>query len=215
MPLTSVIPSRFAATRKPYSDDVDLLPLVLASGWASGVNAYAVVVMMGLLGRFAGVDGVPDSVQSTDVLLLAGGMFSVEFVTDKVPYVDSLWDTVSTAIRPTIGAMIGYLLAGEADSVNSAWYAAAGGGSALASHLVKAGIRLAVNASPEPVTNVTVSIGEDLTVAGVVTLALLHPWLALAVASTLFLLGAGLVVVLFRLVRRGWARRQERRIARA
>jgi hypothetical protein len=182
------------------------MPLVLTSGWASGVNAYAVIVVMGLLGRYAGLDTVPTAVQRTDVLLLAGGMFLVEFVTDKIPYVDSMWDSVSTLIRPTIGATVGYLLAGDAESVNAALYAVAGGGSALASHVVKAGNRLAINASPEPVTNVTVSLGEDVTVAGVVALALYHPWVALGIASALFLIGSILVVVLFRFVIRGWQR---------
>lgn len=188
------------------------MPLVLSSGWASGVNAYAVIVVMGLLGRYAGVDAVPTSVQHTSVLLLAGGMYLVEFVTDKIPYVDSMWDSVSTLIRPTIGAMLGYLLAGDADSVNTALYAAAGGGSALASHLVKAGNRLAINASPEPVTNVTVSLGEDITVAGVVALALYHPWVALGIASVLFVVGAILVIVLFRFVVRGWRRWKARSV---
>ncbi len=186
------------------------MPLVLTSGWASGINAYAVIVVMGLLGRYAGIDAVPTSVQHTDVLLLAGGMYLVEFVTDKIPYVDSMWDTVSTLIRPTIGAMLGYLIAGDADSVNSALYATVGGGSALASHLVKGGTRLAINASPEPVTNATVSLGEDVTVVGVVALAWYHPWVALGIASVLFVVGAVLVIVLFRYVVRGWRRWKSR-----
>jgi hypothetical protein len=194
---------------------VDLMALVLTSGWASGINAYAVIVLMGLLGRYTGLDGIPSSVQETQVLIVAAGMYAVEFVTDKIPYVDSLWDTISTLIRPTLGAMLGYLIAGDADSVNQAWYAAAGGGSALASHLVKAGIRLAVNSSPEPVTNITVSLGEDLTVAAVVTLALVSPWLALTIASLLFLVGVALLIVLFRLVRQGWRRWRSRRVAHA
>ena len=187
------------------------MPLVMTSGWASGINAYAVVVIMGLLGRFAGLDAVPESVQGTDVLLIAGGLYAVEFVTDKIPYVDSAWDAISTAIRPTVGAMLGYLLAGQADSLDQAWYAVVGGGTALASHLVKAGIRLAVNASPEPVTNMTVSLGEDVTVSGVVLLALYHPWLALGIAATLFLIGVALVIVLFGLIRRGYRRWRARR----
>ncbi len=191
------------------------MALVLTSGWASGINAYAVIVLMGLLGRYTGLDGIPSSVQETQVLIVAAGMYAVEFVTDKIPYVDSLWDTISTLIRPTLGAMLGYLIAGDADSVNQAWYAAAGGGSALASHLVKAGIRLAVNSSPEPVTNITVSLGEDLTVAAVVTLALVSPWLALTIASLLFLVGVALLIVLFRLVRQGWRRWRSRRVAHA
>jgi hypothetical protein len=79
---------------------------------------------------------------------------------------------------------------------------------------VKAGLRLAVNASPEPVTNVTLSLGEDLTVAGVITLALWHPWVALGVATTLFVAGVTLVLLLLRVVRRGMRRWQARRTAR-
>jgi hypothetical protein len=194
---------------------VDLLPLVLTSGWATGINAYAVIVLMGLLGRFAGVDAVPESVQHTSVLAIAGGLYAVEFVTDKIPYVDSVWDALSTIVRPTIGAMLGYLIAGDADSVNQALYASLGGGSALASHVVKAGNRLAINSSPEPVSNIVVSLGEDLTVAGVITLALFHPWVALTLASFFFVVGLVLMIVLFSLVRRGWRRWRARQTARA
>lgn len=194
---------------------MDLLPLVLTSGWASGINAYAVIVLMGLLGRFAGVDAVPESMQHTNVLAIAGGLYAVEFVTDKIPYVDSLWDGLSTIVRPTIGAMLGYLIAGDAESVNQALYASVGGGSALASHLVKAGNRLAINSSPEPFSNIVVSLGEDLTVAGVVTLAVFHPWIALTLASFFFLVGLTLMILLFSLVRRGWRRRRARQTARA
>jgi hypothetical protein len=193
---------------------VDPLPLVLTTGWGSGINAYAVVLVMGLFGRYAGVDSVPSALTHTDVLVAAAVMFGIEFVTDKIPYVDSGWDAISTAIRPTVGAIIGLLVAGDAGSLHQAVYGVVGGGSALASHLVKGGLRLAVNASPEPVTNVTVSLGEDLTVAGVITLALWHPWVALGVAITLFVTGVGLVFVLLRWIRRGlrgWeARRTER-----
>jgi hypothetical protein len=185
---------------------VNLLPLVLTSGWASGVNAYAVVAVMGLVGRIAGLDEVPAAVQQPAVIAIAAATFAVEFVADKVPYVDSLWDGVSTLVRPTVGAVLGYLIAGDSTTVNTSAYAVAGGGSALASHLVKAGLRLAVNASPEPFTNIAVSSAEDVTVVGVVSLALYHPWLALGIASLLFVVGAVLVAVLFRLVLRGLRR---------
>jgi hypothetical protein len=191
---------------------VNLLPLVLTSGWASGVNAYAVIAVMGLLGRIGGLDQVPAAVQQPAVIAVAAAMFAVEFVADKVPYVDSLWDGGSTLVRPTVGAVLGYLIAGDSTTVNASAYAIAGGGSALASHLVKAGLRLAVNASPEPFTNIAVSSAEDVTVVAVVSLALYHPWLALGIASLLFLTGAVLVVVLFRLVLRG-LRRSRRRSA--
>jgi hypothetical protein len=194
---------------------VDLLPLVLTTGWGSGINAYAVVLVMGLCGRFAGVDSVPAALTHTDVLVAAAVMFGIEFVTDKIPYVDSGWDAISTAIRPTVGAIIGLLVAGDAGSLHQAVYGIVGGGSALASHLVKGGLRLAVNSSPEPVTNVTVSLGEDLTVAGVITLALWHPWVALGVATTLFVTGVGLVFVLLRWIRGGLRRWEARRTERA
>ncbi|MGI8888014.1 MAG: DUF4126 domain-containing protein [Nocardioidaceae bacterium] len=190
---------------------MEIWPLVLTSGWASGINAYGVVFVMGLMGRYADVASVPENLQHPVVLALAGGMFLIEFVADKVPYVDSLWDSISTVIRPTIGATVGYLIAGDAESVNQALLAAAGGGSALASHLVKGGLRLAINASPEPVTNVAVSLGEDITVASVVTLALYHPLIALGISFVLFMTGLVLVIVLFRLVRRGFRRWRSRR----
>jgi hypothetical protein len=192
---------------------MELLPAVFSSGWASGVNAYLVVLGLGLYGRYVGADEVPEALTRTDVLVVAAVMYAIEFVADKIPYVDSVWDTISTAIRPTVGAVIGVLLAGDASSVEQATMAVVGGGSALASHLVKAGIRLAVNGSPEPASNATVSVGEDLTVAGVVTLVVYHPWWALGISATLLVLGAVVVVMLARWVRRGWRQRRERRAA--
>ena len=89
-----------------------------------------------------------------DVLAVAGFMFAMEFVADKIPYIDSTWDAISTAIRPTAGAVIGVLLAGDAASLDQAVLGVVGGGTALLSHLAKAGGRLAINSSPEPVTNI-------------------------------------------------------------
>jgi hypothetical protein len=179
---------------------------VLASGWASGINAYLVVVVLGLLGRFADVGGVPEALTRTDVLVVAGILYLVEFVADKVPYLDSIWDAISTAIRPTAGAVLGLLLAGDASSVEQAVLAASGGGAALLSHLVKGGLRLVVNTSPEPVTNIGTSLGEDVVVAGVAALALLHPYTALAIAGVLLVLGLTLLVLLWTRVRRGYLR---------
>lgn len=189
----------------------ELLPLVFASGWASGVNAYATVLLLGLLGRFAGVDAVPSGLERTDVLIAAAVLFVVELVADKVPYVDSTWDTIHTAIRPTVGAVIGLLVAGEADSLETAVLTATGGVTALVSHLVKAGLRLAVNTSPEPASNIAVSVAEDVSVAGVVALAVAAPWVAAGIAALLLVSGATLVVLLASRIRRGLRRRRERR----
>ncbi len=178
-----------------------MLPLVLSNGWAAGVNAYAVVVILGLAGRL-GLADAPEPLMRTDVLLAAGCLYAVEFVTDKIPYVDSVWDAVHTAIRPTIAAALGALLAGDADTLTQALAATGAGVTALASHGVKAGLRVAINSSPEPVTNITASLVEDLLVAVVVVLALSYPWVALSIAGALLVGGLVLVVRLLRRLRR-------------
>ena len=189
---------------------MDALPLAVSSGWASGVNAYLVVLVLGIADRVGDLAEVPDVLGRLDVLAVAGFLYAMEFVADKIPVVDSAWDVVSTAIRPTAGAVIGVLLAGEASSLDQAVLGVVGGGTARLSHLVKAGSRLAINSSPEPVTNVLASVAEDVAVLGVVVLALENPRLAAGVAGVL--LAAGLVVLYLvaRLVRRGWRRLRRR-----
>jgi len=182
--------------------------MVFSSGWASGVNAYATVLLLGLFGRFTELDAfpIPDALTRTDVLVAAALLYAVEFVVDKIPYVDSGWDLVSTAVRPSIGAVIALLVAGDASSLDQALYTTFGGTTALVSHVVKSGLRLALNASPEPFTNVGASVAEDTAVAGVVTLAVHYPWWAFGVAATLLALGLILLYLLLRYVRRGLTR---------
>jgi hypothetical protein len=194
---------------------VELLPVVLTSGWASGINAYLVVLVLGLIGRFTEVAGIPEGLTRTDVLVVAAILYLVELVADKIPYFDSLWDAVSTAIRPTVGAVIGLLIAQDAPTLEQAVLAACGGAAALVSHLVKGGLRLIVNTSPEPASNITVSVGEDVAVAGVTTLAVLNPGLALAIAALLLVTGVLLLVLLWSRVLRGWRRFRAWRARRA
>jgi hypothetical protein len=194
---------------------VELLPVVLTSGWASGINAYLVVLVLGLIGRFTEVAGIPEGLTRTDVLAVAAVLYLVELVADKIPYFDSLWDAVSTAIRPTVGAVIGLLIAQDAPTLEQAILAACGGAAALVSHLVKGGLRLIVNTSPEPASNITVSVGEDVAVAGVTTLAVLNPGLALAIAALLLVTGILLLVLLWSRVLRGWRRLRAWRARRA
>ena len=194
---------------------MELLPVVLASGWASGINAYLVVLVLGLIGRFGQVAEIPLGLTRTDVLVVAAILYVVELVADKIPYFDSLWDAVSTAIRPTVGAVIGLLMAQDAPTLQTAILAASGGAAALISHLVKGGLRLIVNTSPEPASNITVSVGEDVAVAGVTTLAVLNPGLALAIAALLLLTGILLLVLLWSRVLRGWRRFRAWRARRA
>jgi len=185
--------------------------MVFTSGWASGVNAYAVVLVLGLFGRFGGVDSVPPALQRTDVLVVALILFAVEMVADKVPYLDSAWDAAHTFVRPVVGAALGLLIAGDASSLEQAVLAATGGVTALASHVVKAGLRAAVNTSPEPASNIAVSSAEDLTVAGVVSLSLVAPWVAAGVAGVLLVIGAALVLLALSRIRAARARRRSRR----
>ena len=185
---------------------MDTLSLAFSSGWASGVNAYLVVLVLGVADRLHDLGQVPDVLARWDVLAAAGFLYAMEFVADKIPYVDSTWDAVSTAIRPTVGAVIGVLLAGEASSLDQAVAGVVGGGTALLSHLVKAGGRLAINTSPEPVTNIGASIAEDVAVLGVVAFAIEQPRAAAAVAGVLLVVGLVLLVVVGRAVRRGWRR---------
>jgi hypothetical protein len=185
---------------------VNALALVFSSGWASGLNCYLVVLVLGVADRVHDTQQVPDVLQRWDVLGVAAFCYAMEFVADKIPYVDSTWDAISTVIRPTAGAVVGVLLAGQADSLNGAVAAAVGGGTALLSHAVKAGTRLAVNASPEPVTNVAASVSEDAAVLAVVWFAIQHPRAAAVVAAVLLAGGLVLLHHLARLVRRGWRR---------
>jgi hypothetical protein len=188
-----------------------LLPVVFTSGWASGVNAYATVLLLGLLGRFGGVDGIPAGLQRTDVLVAAAILYAVEFVADKIPYVDSTWDAVHTFIRPVIGTVIGLLAGGDATSLDQAVLAATGGVTALASHLVKSGLRLAINTSPEPASNIGVSLLEDFSVAGIISLAVAAPWVAAGIAAVLLAIGITLVVLLASRIRRARERWRARR----
>jgi hypothetical protein len=185
---------------------VGALAFVFSSGWASGLNCYLVVLVLGLSDRVHDTEQVPDVLQRWDVLGVAAFLYAMEFVADKIPYVDSTWDAVSTAIRPTAGAVVGVLLAGQADSLNGAVAAVVGGGSALLSHAVKSGARLAINSSPEPVTNIGASLTEDAAVLGVVWFAIQHPEAAAAIAAVLLVAGLVLLYFLSRLVRRGWRR---------
>ena len=182
-----------------YPPRVSLLPLVFSTAWASGVNAFLAVLLLGLADRFGDLAQVPDQLARTDVLIGSGALFAVEFVADKIPYVDSTWDAVSTVVRPTIGTVLALLISGDADTVEQAAYAALGGSTALASHVVKAGGRLAINTSPEPFTNIAVSLGDVL-------LAINHPWLALGLSVLLLVVGVAVLVLVLRVVRRGWQR---------
>jgi hypothetical protein len=186
---------------------VDLAATVFSSGWASGVNAYATVAMLSGLAK-AGVAGVPEQLDNNAILIGALIMFAVEFIADKVPYFDSLWDSVHTVIRPAIGSALGFTFTGDAE-VSSLDEALGGGGAgltALASHGVKAGLRLGINTSPEPASNIIASLTEDSLTLTVAYFAIENPELAAAIAFVLLVAGIILVILLWKSIRAAWKR---------
>jgi hypothetical protein len=184
-------------------DTPQLLALAAALGWASGIRLYAVVLLTGLAGYFGFVE-LPQGLhvlQHPAVLAAAGFMCFVEFFADKIPYVDTLWDTVHTLIRIPAGAALAAGVLG-ADGHAMAWAGAILGGSlAATSHMTKLTTRAAVNTSPEPFSNLAVSLAEDGFVVFMLWLSATHP-LVFAIALLLSLVvGVVLLVTLYRFLR--------------
>lgn len=180
-----------------------VLASIMGTGWASGVNLYATVLLLGLFGRF-GVAETPEVLQHPWILGAAAAMYALEFVADKVPLLDSVWDVAHTVVRPVGAALLGGELAGG--DVSAALGGGVSGGMALGAHAVKAGARLAINTSPEPVTNIGVSLGEDVLVAAMVWFAVTYPWIAGTAAVVLLLAGSVVLVAAWRVVRAGLQR---------
>ena len=164
------------------NDIVNTLALTLGASWASGINLYAAILALGIMGSMGAMDLPPGLEILSDpmVIAAAGFMYFVEFFADKTPGLDTGWDAIHTFIRIPAGAM---LAAGAVGDVAPAAEFAAflvGGGIAATAHATKAGSRVLINTSPEPVSNWTASIAEDITVFGGIWAALNYPWAFLA-----------------------------------
>ncbi len=195
--------------------DAAVIGLVAGTGWASGVNLYGAVLALGLFGRY-GPGGVPEVLTRTDTLVFVGILFALEFVADKIPLFDTVWDALHTVVRPAGAAVLAVLLTGEAATVQQAVAALGAGGLALSAHTTKATARLAVNTSPEPISNAGVSLLEDGLVAAVVWFAVTNPVVALVLVAVLVVAGTALTITLFAAARRGLrAWRARRRVRRA
>jgi len=190
--------------------------LIFTSGVASGVNSYAAVLVLGLLGRFGHIAAVPPVLERPSVLAAAAALYIGQFVVGKIPMLDSVWDVVHTALRPVVGGAVGAVMAQHAHANSAATIAAAalGGGSALASHVVKTGTRVGINASPEPFSNIVASLLEDLGVAGLVLFAVFHPVAGATVAAVALAVGIALFALLASRIRRAWHRRRDARLRR-
>jgi hypothetical protein len=157
------------------------LALALGAGWASGLNLYAAILVLGLLGATGNIV-LPEHLEILKnplVIGAAGVMYVVEFVADKIPGADTGWDAVHTFIRIPAGAMLAAGAVGEVDPAIAVAAGILGGGLAAGSHALKAGSRVLINTSPEPFTNWTASVVEDAAVVAGLWTALKYPWLFL------------------------------------
>jgi ABC-type multidrug transport system fused ATPase/permease subunit len=193
-------------------DTPGLVAIAAALGWASGLRLYAVVFLTGLAGYLGWVE-LPAGLQllQTPLLLGASGlMLVVEFFADKIPLVDSLWDAIHTVVRIPAGAALAAAVFGADPTSGSLAAALMGGTLAATSHLAKASTRAAVNTSPEPFSNVAMSLLGD----GVVPLALwlswTHPTLFFAALALVLVVMVALVVVLAKFLRRSVRRLMDR-----
>ena len=156
---------------------------------AAGVNLYATVALLGLASRYGWV-ALPEQFQAFNhpwVIGLAGALYVVEFFADKIPWVDTMWDTVHTFVRPVGGALIAVAALGDASPATEGLVALLGGTVAAGSHLTKAGTRVAANASPEPFSNWALSLAEDAFVVALGFVTLKYPLLALAISALVLL----------------------------
>ena len=184
-------------------DTPQLLALAAALGWASGFRLYAAVFLTGFAGWMGWIQLPPGLhvLQHPGVLVASGFMLLAEFFADKIPFVDSMWDAVHTVIRIPAGAALAAGALG-ADNQAMAWIAALAGGSlAATSHAAKMTTRAAVNTSPEPFSNMAVSLAEDGLVVFMLWLSATHPVVFAIVLVVSLVLAAILLVVLLRFLR--------------
>ncbi|HQO28989.1 MAG TPA: DUF4126 domain-containing protein [Accumulibacter sp.] len=183
-------------------DLMGLLALAAGLGWASGVRLYAALFIVGVVGKMGWVP-LPEGLRVLEhswVLSAAGAMLLVEFLADKVPLIDSLWDSVQGFIRIPAGAALAAMAFGGQGVEWQTAMAIVGGGLTTGAHLAKAGTRATVNLSPEPLSNIVTSLGEDTLVAVVLWLAFAHPWALFAFLAVFVLLLLWLLPKVFRLV---------------
>ncbi|MDO5645641.1 MAG: DUF4126 domain-containing protein [Dermabacter sp.] len=181
---------------------MEALMMTLSSGVVSGVRPYLMLFVLGIAGRFFGIEQVPEVMQRTDVLVIAAVLVVVDFLADKIQFLDSFWDALHTVVRPVAGGAIGFLMGGETDTTTAIVLAVIGAVSALGTHTAKATVRAAVNVSPEPVSNVLVSGAEDIGAVGLAFAAVLLPILAGLFAIAFLVTAAAATILIWRAIAR-------------
>jgi len=169
---------------------IKTISLTMGAAWASGINLYATILVLGFMGLTENIvlpQGL-DIIMNPMVMAAAGFMYFVEFFADKVPGVDTGWDAIHTFVRIPAGVMIAAGAVGEVNPAVTMAAAILGGGVAAGSHFTKAGTRVLINASPEPVSNWTASVLEDIAVIAGVWAALQHPVIFLVLLAVFIIL---------------------------
>jgi hypothetical protein len=180
--------------------------------FASGLNLYATIAVLGLCQHYQLVT-LPEPFRAFDHPIVIGAalvMYLVEFIADKIPWFDSIWDAIHTVVRPIGGALVAVTAMGQASPLATALVALVGGSVAMTTHVTKAGTRAAVNTSPEPFSNWFLSVSEDAIAIAVSYVALQHPYVAAAFAVGLLVAFIATASLIVRAVRRRFARRQTR-----
>lgn len=186
-----------------YQELISIIALIMGVGWASGINLYAVVLVLGLAGSTGNIDLPPELavVQNPMVIMAAGVMYFVEFIADKVPGVDTGWDTLHTFIRIPAGALLAVGAVGDVTPALEIAAGLMGGTMAGASHLTKFSTRALINTSPEPFSNWVASISEDVLVLVGMWAMFNHPWLFVGLMVAFLLLVIWLLPKLWRLLK--------------
>ncbi|MBI4890170.1 MAG: DUF4126 domain-containing protein [Acidobacteria bacterium] len=189
-------------------DALQLLATTLGLGFASGLRLYSTVLALGLALRFHWIT-LPASMKGLDVLahpavlIAAGVAFLVEFVSDKIPWVDSLWDALHTIIRPVGAALLAFAAFGQMDPLARALLTIACGSVALSAHAAKTATRLAVNHSPEPFSNLALSLAGDFAVPFLLWVVSAHPFLAVVLVAAFLVVFLWLARKIWGVLRRG------------
>ncbi|MGE5218430.1 MAG: DUF4126 domain-containing protein [Chloroflexota bacterium] len=185
---------------------IEALSLAMGTAWTSGINLYATVAALGIANRLEMIHLPPnlEVLSHPGVIAIACIMYVIEFVADKVPYVDTGWDVLHTFIRVPAGAILAARSLGDMNPALELMAVLGGGTIALAAHGTKATARLAINASPEPFSNWVASFTEDITVLGGVWLMFNHPIVMMILVLAFLALIAWLIPKIFRLAKRGF-----------
>ena len=180
--------------------------LIIATSFAAGLNVYATVLTLGLLARAHAVALPPglEVLAEWWVIGVSGAMFALEFIADKIPAFDMIWNALHTFIRPPVAALLAWQASSQLSPGMKLMAALAGASIAMVSHGSKTAVRAAVTPSPEPVSNIVLSTSEDVLAVGLTWLTTKHPWTAAAIAATLIVCAVFAVRWIMRLLRRVW-----------